>query len=89
MNIRPVSDLRTKFKEIENEVNSGPVFLTKNGYGSFVIMSMDDFDQRSSYIDRKLLEAQAQAQQTSKRLTHEEMFGSIREELNQKASYAS
>ena len=86
MNIRPVSDLRTKFKEIENEVSTGPVFLTKNGYGSFVIMSINDFDQRENYIDQKLLEAQTQAQESNKRLTHEEMFGSIRNELKQKVS---
>ena len=30
--IRPVSDLRNKFPEIENVVNGGqPVYLTKNG----------------------------------------------------------
>jgi prevent-host-death family protein len=33
--IRPVSDLRNKFPEIEKIVNNGkPVYLTKNGYGS-------------------------------------------------------
>ena len=33
--IRPVSDLRNKFPEIESIVNSGkPVYLTKNGYGA-------------------------------------------------------
>jgi prevent-host-death family protein len=33
--IRPVSDLRNKFTEIESIVKNGePVFLTKNGYGS-------------------------------------------------------
>ena len=32
--IRPVSDLRNKFPEIEMLVNEGqPVYLTKNGYG--------------------------------------------------------
>lgn len=36
INIRPVSDLRNKFPEIENTVlNTGDaVYLTKNGYGS-------------------------------------------------------
>ena len=30
--IRPVSDLRNKFSEIENTVKTGaPVYLTKNG----------------------------------------------------------
>ena len=33
--IRPVSDLRNKFPEIETLVNSGnPVYLTENGYGA-------------------------------------------------------
>ncbi|MDR0929667.1 MAG: type II toxin-antitoxin system prevent-host-death family antitoxin [Oscillospiraceae bacterium] len=32
LQIRPVSDLRNKFPEIESDVNKGePVFLTKNG----------------------------------------------------------
>ena len=31
--IRPVSDLRNKFSDIEKAVSSGePVFLTKNGF---------------------------------------------------------
>ncbi len=35
LQIRPVSDLRNKFTEIERVVSDGsPVFLTKNGYGS-------------------------------------------------------
>ena len=36
--IRPVSDLRNKFPEIETIVNSGePVYLTKNGYGAMAV----------------------------------------------------
>ncbi len=39
--IRPVSDLRNKFPEIETIVNSGkPVYLTKNGYGAMVVLSL-------------------------------------------------
>ena len=33
--IRPVSDLRNKFPDIEKAVGGGdPVYLTKNGYGA-------------------------------------------------------
>ena len=32
--IRPVSDLRNKYPEVESEIEKGPVYLTKNGYGS-------------------------------------------------------
>jgi len=41
INIRPVSDLRNKFPEIEETVieSNEPVFLTKNGYGTMVLLS--------------------------------------------------
>ena len=39
--IRPVSDLRNKYPEIENIVaNGNPVYLTKNGYGTMVVLSL-------------------------------------------------
>jgi len=42
--IRPVSDLRNKFPEIENIVMRGePVYLTKNGYGSMVVLSLEEY----------------------------------------------
>lgn len=44
--IRPVSDLRNKFTEIENVVKEGePVYPTKNGYGSMVVMSIEQYAQ--------------------------------------------
>ena len=40
--IKPVSDLRNKFTEIEKLVNEGtPVYLTKNGYGTMVVLSIE------------------------------------------------
>ena len=44
--IRPVSDLRYKFPEIKKEVGGGtPVYLTKNGYGVMVIMSLEKYSE--------------------------------------------
>ena len=45
--IRPVSDLRNKFAEISRIVHEDkePVFLTKNGYGDMVVMSVELFEQ--------------------------------------------
>lgn len=41
LQIRPVSDLRNKFTDIEKIVNGGePVYLTKNGYGAMVVLSL-------------------------------------------------
>ena len=39
-----ISDLRNKFPEIETLVNSGnPVYLTKNGYGAMVVLSLEEY----------------------------------------------
>lgn len=88
MNIRPVTDLRTKLKDIEQELDRGPVFLTKNGYGSFVLMNIDDFERQNNYIDEMLLEAEMQAEKTSERISHNQMFSSIRDGINGKIAYA-
>ena len=46
MQIRPVSDLRNKFPEVEKCVENGePEYLTKNGYGSMVVVSLEQFEQ--------------------------------------------
>ena len=54
INIRPVSDLRNKFPEIENTVlNTGePVYLTKNGYGSMVVMSIEQYSALTDDVQR-------------------------------------
>ena len=66
--IRPVSDLRNKFPEIETIVNNGnPVYLTKNGYGDMVIMSMEIYEstmkQIAMYRDIEISEKQIEAGQ--------------------------
>jgi prevent-host-death family protein len=79
MNIRPVSDLRNHYSAIENQVNStGPVFLTKNGYGSMVIMNIDQYQTLSGDVEFALDIADEQAVNTSLRLTHSEVFDSLR-----------
>ena len=56
--IRPVSDLRNKFTEIEDCVKSGkPVYLTKNGYGSMVVLSLEQYAALTGDIELKLDEA--------------------------------
>ena len=53
--IRPVSDLRNKFPEIETLVNSGnPVYLTKNGYGAMVVLSLEEYASLTDNIEMKL-----------------------------------
>ena len=81
--IRPVSDLRNKFSEIETLVaeRQSPVFLTKNGYGSMVVMSLDMYDRLTDNIESKLDEADLQAKTDPTLYTHEEVFSSIRNQI--------
>ena len=82
MNIRPVSDLRNHYSEVEQEVlESGPVFLTKNGYGSLVVMSVEQFEHINGDVESALDAADRQAATTTLRYSHDEVFGSIREGL--------
>ena len=81
-NIRPVSDLRNHFAEITKEVqlSDEPVFLTKNGVGSIVVMSMESYEQRryDSMVYDKLREAELQAASTTERLSHDEVMDKAR-----------
>lgn len=84
MTIRPVSDLRNNFPEIEETVlnNGEPVFLTKNGYGSMVVMSLEHYSALTSEVERKLDEADRAAVLSPKRYTGEEVFGRVRERIH-------
>jgi len=58
LQIRPVSDLRNKFTEVERAVSNGePVYLTKNGYGSMVVLSLEKYAEITSDTELKLDEA--------------------------------
>jgi prevent-host-death family protein len=77
--IRPVSDLRNRFPEIELTVNEGePVYLTKNGYGAMVVMSLKKYAELTDDIEVKLDEADRAAELSTDRLTHDEVFSSLR-----------
>lgn len=82
MNIRPVSDLRNHYSDVEKDVESGgPVFLTKNGRGSMVVMSFDQYRRANETIEQALDAADRQATAMPLRYTHDEVFGSVREML--------
>lgn len=82
--IRPVSDLRNKFTEIESVVNGGqPVYLTKNGYGTMVVMSLEHYSQLTENIEARLDEADRAATDSSLRLSHDELFDDVRRRLNE------
>lgn len=83
--IRPISDLQDNLPDIVRIVHetSEPLFLTKNGYGDMVVMSMEAYEHRQfeSKLYFKLKEAELEAKSTDKRLLHEEVFSDVRAKL--------
>lgn len=69
--IRPVSDLKDHFADISKTVHktAQPVFLTKNGYGDMVVLSMEAFEnlQFESEVYFKLQEAEKETESTNQR----------------------
>ena len=85
INIRPVSDLRNKFTDIEELVKEGQaVYLTKNGYGTMVVLSIETYSNLVDSVEIALDAADYQAEHTDVRLQHEDVFGALRGKLNAK-----
>ncbi|OLN32594.1 type II toxin-antitoxin system Phd/YefM family antitoxin [Desulfosporosinus metallidurans] len=88
--IRPVSDLRNNFADISRVVHetSEPVFLTKNGYGDMVVMSIEAYERKQfeSELCFKLKEAELEAKSTDVRYSHEEVFSDLRKNIADKVS---
>ncbi|MCD8088869.1 MAG: type II toxin-antitoxin system prevent-host-death family antitoxin [Oscillospiraceae bacterium] len=83
--IRPVSDLRNKFTEIENTVKSGqPVYLTKNGYGSMVVLSLEQYAELTDDVELKLDEADKAAVADGLRYTEEEVFHRVKGRIHER-----
>ncbi len=81
--IRPISDLRNRFTDIEKAVQSGdPVYLTKNGYGAMVVLSLDAYSRMTEPEEYIMDVADAAAASTNMRMSHDEVFSSIKELLN-------
>ena len=87
--IRPVSDLRNNFADISKTVHetAKPVFLTKNGYGDMVVLSMEAFEamQFDSEVYCKLKEAEREAELTDRRYSSKEVWKAMREAIEGEA----
>jgi len=80
--IRPISDLRNNWTEIDGIVEQNqPVFLTKNGYGKMVVMSMEAYENKhfESEVYSKLLEAHEHSKTNNQRYSHKDVFQEMRE----------
>ena len=85
INIRPVSDLRNKYPEIEEIVKRGePVYLTKNGYGSMVVLSLEQYSALTDDVELKLDASDQAAAMTDIRYSGDEVFKRVRERIRGK-----
>lgn len=100
--IRPVSDLRNKYPEIEELVlkEDQAVYLTKNGYGSMVVMSIEKYSNLIQEIEvekalntnfgncdiEKLIDESEEKIKgpNTKYLQHDELFSKIKEIVDEK-----
>ena len=85
--IRPVSDLRNNFADISRTVHetAKPVFLTKNGYGDMVVMSMEAYEglRFESEVYAKQQAAEREAELTDARYSPKEVFEAMRAQLQE------
>ena len=86
--IRPVSDLRNNFADIYKTVHetAEPVFLTKNGYGDMVVLSMEAFENLhfESEIYFKLQEAEREASLTDQRYSSKDVLQAMKDVIGGK-----
>ena len=83
--IRTVSDLRNNFADISRTVHetAQPVFLTKNGYGDMVVLSMEAYEnlQLESEVYFKLREAELEAEMTQERFSSKEVLKAMKDAI--------
>ena len=84
--IRPISDLRNNFTSISNLVHetNRPVFLTKNGVGNMVVMSIEAYEAMAfeSEVYSALKEAEMEASLTEVYYSPDEVLASLRARIN-------
>ena len=86
--IKPISDLRNKSNEISELAHScnEPIFITKNGEGDLVVMSMGHYSKLSLKLDLlgKLSVAQNQKAAGDKGRPLKQVMSNIRKSINGK-----
>ena len=79
--IRPITDLRNtnEISEICHKLQE-PIFITKNGYGDLVVMSVDTYERQMALVEiyKKLAEAEAQVVKEVPMLDGKEVFEKLR-----------
>jgi len=84
--IRPISDLRNDFKAISEVCHKGgePVFLTKNGKGDLVVMSLSAYEKKEARLDlyRRLAVAEKESADGVRGTDHHKVMQRLRERVH-------
>lgn len=84
--IRPVSDLQSNLPEISRLVHetAQPVFLTKNGYGDMVVLSMEAYEklQFDNEVYYKLQAAEREAAATNVRYSADDARKAVKDAIH-------
>jgi prevent-host-death family protein len=86
--IKSISSLRNRTRDIASicHEQDEPVYLTTNGEGDLVVMSIKHYERLKARVDlfEKLAVAQAQAAAGNKGLTHTQVMKKLRQRLHEK-----
>jgi prevent-host-death family protein len=84
--IKPISDLRNKSNQISELANNSnePIFITKNGEGDLVVMSMSYYSKMQLKLDllSKLSVSKNQRAEGDKGRTIKQVMNDIRNSIN-------
>jgi PHD/YefM family antitoxin component YafN of YafNO toxin-antitoxin module len=84
--IKSISSLRHQTREIASlcHEKDEPVFLTTNGEGDLVVMTIEHYEHLKAKVDLlgKLGVAQAQSASGKKGITHKQMMNKLRGRIN-------
>lgn len=87
--IKPISDLRNKANEISDLAHKSdePIFITRNGEGDMVVMSMAQYSKLQLKIDlfSKLAVAQGQRASGDKGRTLSQVMKDLRKRIRESA----
>jgi len=80
--IKSISSMRNRTREISTlaREKDEPIYLTKNGEGDLVVMTIDHYERLKAQAElfEKLGVAQAQAAGGKKGITHSQMIAKLR-----------
>ena len=82
--IQSSTDLRNKYNEISSFCRESrePVFITKNGQGDLVVMSMETFEILNGKLELyRLLDEGRAAAKTGRKRPYEDVFNDVEREI--------